>query len=142
MDLSSPALILTQISDNVWYTDTLTKIQILNPTKILIPDTILETSPVPKLLVFIRETFGNVQLIPIQRKHFSDTKALELIKMYCSKKTNNLGQVVSKKYYALSAASALLTHLRTSNMLAFGRNCLKLQYEAKHLGMLIGEALK
>jgi DNA mismatch repair protein MSH4 len=140
IDLSSPVLILTQISDNVWYTDTLTKIQILNPVKVLVPDTIFDTQPLPKLIEFIKESFSHIQMIPIQRKHFNDKTALELISLYGSAKSNNIQQIIARKYYALSATSALLTYLKTVNMLVFAKNCLKLEYQAKHGGMLIDTA--
>ncbi|CAO1340952.1 unnamed protein product [Diamesa serratosioi] len=137
IDLNSPALIMCQLSDNFYYTDTLNKVQTLNPVKILLPDTIFEALPLPKLIELIKVTFEHVHIIPIQRRHFNDKIGLEMITRFCSTKSVNILQMIAKKYYCLSSASALLSFLKTVNLITFGQNCLKLDYQTKHFGMMI-----
>ena len=137
LDINSPVLIICQISDNLQYSDALSKIQVLNPVKILLPDTIFETLPLPKLIEHIKETFSHISLIPVQRRHFNDKLGLEMISNFCSRKSANISQVVARKYYCLSSASALLTYLKTINMMTFAKNCLRVEYQTRQGGMLI-----
>lgn len=119
------------------YSDTLNKIQILNPSKILLPDTIFETIPLPKLVLLIRETFGHINIIPVQRRHFNDKLGLEQLTNFSSRKSKNLLQVISRKYYCLSASSALLSYLKNVSALNFAKNCLRIEYQTKLGGMMI-----
>lgn len=136
VDLNSPILILSQLSDGVHYTDTLNKIQILNPSKILVPDTICEQVPLSKLIVLLRDNFLASSIIPVQRRRFNDKAGLEQISSLCSRKSVNILQIISKKYYCLSSASALLSYLKNISLVTFAQNCLKIDYQTKG-GMLI-----
>lgn len=137
LDTSSPVLVLCQISDNLHYSDTLSKIQLLNPSKILLPDTIFETTPLPKLIELIKESFRHIPLIPLQRRHFNDKSGLELITNFSSRKSKNLLEVIARKYYCLSSASALLNYLKSVVLMNFGANCLRVEYQTRQGGMLI-----
>jgi DNA mismatch repair protein MSH4 len=139
LDLNSPILILCQLSDGIHYTDTLNKIHVLNPVKILVPDTILETNPLPKLIELIKETFHDINIIPVQRRYFNDKAGLEQISSLCSQKSLNIVQIISRKYYTLSAAAALLSFLKNVSLVAFGERCLKLDYQTKG-GLMIDTA--
>ena len=136
LDVNSPTLILCQISDNLHYSDALNKIQILNPKKILLPDT-FEMVPLPKIIQLIKESFSHINLIPIQRRHFNDKLGLDLITNFCSRKSVNILQVIARKYYCLSAASALLSYLKDVTMMTFAKNCLRIEYQTKQGGMMI-----
>lgn len=137
IDENSPKLILCQISDNLHYSDTLNKIQIINPKKILLPDTIFESVPLPKVIQLIKELLGHINFIPIQRRHFNDKLGLELITNVCSRKSVNILQIITRKYYCLSAASALLSYLKEVTMMTFAKNCLRVEYQTKQGGMMI-----
>lgn len=137
MDVNSPSLVLCQISDNLHYSDALNKIQILNPSKILLPDTIFEANPLPKLILLIRETFGHISIIPVQRRHFNDKLGLEQLTTFSSRKSKNILQIITRKYYCLSASSALLIYLKNVNLLTFAKNCLRIEYQTKQGGMMI-----
>lgn len=137
LDVNSPTLILCQISDNLHYSDALNKVQLLNPSKILLPDTIFETVPLPKLIQLIKESFNHISIIPIQRRHFNDQLGLDQITTFCSRKSKNILQIIPRKYYCLSAASALLSYLKNVNMISFAKNCLRIEYQTKQDGMMI-----
>lgn len=136
VDLNSPILILSQLSDGIHYTDTLNKIQILNPSKILLPDTICEQVPLSKLVELLRDNFLGSSIIPVQRRHFNDKAGFEQISSLCSRKSVNILQIIAKKYYCLSSASALLSYLKNISLVTFAQNCLKIDYQTKG-GMLI-----
>lgn len=137
IDINSPMLILCQISDNPHYSDTLNKITMLNPITILLPDTIFETFPLKKLIQLIKENFNHIGLVPIERRLFNDTYGLEQITSLSSQKSKNIIQIIQKKYYCLSAASALLDYLKIVHIISFADNCLRVVYQTKQDGMLI-----
>lgn len=137
IDINSPTLIFCQISDNPHYSDTLNKITILNPITILLPDTIFETFPLTKLIQLIKENFSHINLIPIERRLFNDTLGLEQITSLSSHKSKNIIQIIQRKYYCLSAASALLEYLKLFHKISFADNCLRIEYQTKQGGMMI-----
>lgn len=135
IDVSSPKLVLCQISDNLLYSDSLTKIQIMDPSVILLPDTMLELKP--QLVEFIKDSFPAIQFIPIQRRHFNDKKGLEVLTELASRLSQNILQIISKKYYSLSAAAALLEYLKNIYFMTFVKGCLKIDYQTKFHGVFI-----
>lgn len=136
LDLESPVLILCQLSDSIHYTDAINKIQVLNPSKILLPDTIFDIQPVTKLVELIKENFPHIPIIPVQRRHFNDKSGLDQISSLCSRKSFNILQIISRKYYCLSAAGALLSYLKNVSLVNFAEKCLKVDYQTKG-GMMI-----
>lgn len=127
---------MCQLSDGIHYTDTLNKIQVLNPSKILLPDTIFETVPLPKLVELIKENFPDITIIPVQRRHFNDRFGFEQISKLCSRKSFNILQIISRKYYCLSSAGALLSYLKNVALMNFAENCLRVDYQTKG-GMMV-----
>ncbi|XP_070498674.1 mutS protein homolog 4-like isoform X2 [Chironomus tepperi] len=136
LHIDSPYIILCQLSDGIHYTDTLNKIQVLNPSKILLPDTIFETVPLPKLIELIKENFPDIAIIPVQRRHFNDKYGFDQISKLCSRKSFNILQIISRKYYCLSSAAALLSYLKNVALMNFAESCLKVDYQTKG-GMMV-----
>jgi DNA mismatch repair protein MSH4 len=97
ISINSPSLILCQLSDNFWYVDTMSKIQVLNPTEILVPDTFCDSKFNSKLMDFLQDTFPTVPLVPVPRKNFNDAIALEQIDNLCLSKYKNIRLVIEKK---------------------------------------------
>jgi DNA mismatch repair protein MSH4 len=96
-----------------------------------VPDTIFESQPLPKLLELIRESFGTIAIIPIQRRHFNDKQGIEQISKLCSRKSGNILQIIARKYYCISAAAALLGYLKNVCYVNFADHCLKVDYQTK-----------
>lgn len=133
---------LIQLSDDPWYSGLLTKINIIDPCKIIIPHTIYEAKPETtdgKLIKFIREEYPKLPIEKVVRRHFSETEGIDMIKKYCSEKYRYVKEEVATKYYALSAASALLKYLHHACYIIFKENSLKLEFETKFAHMQIGE---
>lgn len=136
-----PAVNLSQISDDLWYTGLLTQLNILQPVQIILPHTIFDArpeTPDAKLLKFVREQFPNFNISKIPRRHFSDADGLELLNKYCSPKYESVKQSIESKYYALSAVAGLLKYLEHFYNINFIERSLKLEFETKYGHMLIG----
>lgn len=132
---------MIQFSDDHWYTGLLTKINILQPCQVIIPQTLYEAraeTAEGKLMKYLREQFTSLCIVKIPRRHFSDSDGIELIKKYTSKKFSYIIQTISTKYYALSGISALMKYLQHSLHVNFRENTLKLEFEMKYGHLLMG----
>lgn len=137
-----PIAKLIQFSDDHWYTGLLTKINILQPCQIIVPQTLFEAraeTAEGKLMKYLREEFPSLCVVKIPRRHFSDSDGMDLITKYASKKFAYIIQTISSKYYALSAISALVKYLQHSLHVNFRENSLKLEFETKYGHLLMGE---
>lgn len=134
IDIKRPELILSQISDNFWYTGLLTKIAILSPTEILIPQALIDS----KLYLYIKHTYPDVPIKSVPRRQFNDKKALEIIDRICNSKYQSIRNMIAQKYYALIASSALLQYLEYIWNYNFAPNSLKIRYDSKYGCMMIG----
>lgn len=139
---AQPSIKLIQMSDDLWYTGLLNKLNIIQPTQIIVPQTIFDAKPETadgKLIKYLREQFPTFAVIKIPRRNFSDTDGTELINKYCSKKFNHAIQSISSKYYALSAVAGLMKYLQHSIHVSFRENSLKLEFETKYGHLLMGK---
>lgn len=130
------------MSDDHWYTGLLNKLNIIQPAQIIVPQTIYDAKPETadgKLMKYLREHFPQFPVIKIPRRNFSDTDGNELINKYCSKKFNHTIQLISSKYYALSAVAGLVKYLLHSIHVNFRENSLKLEFDTKYGHLLMGE---
>lgn len=140
IDVESPSINLNQLSDDLWFTGLITKLNILQPEKVLVPNTLYDAAAESmdgKLLKYIREQFPYLNIIRVPRRHFNDKDGLELIQKFCSEKHKDIKELITTKYYALSAVSGLLKYLEYSMNLCFVKNSLKLDFNAKYGHMLI-----
>lgn len=138
LDIKRPELIMSQISDNFWYTGLLTKIAILSPTEILLPQALINASNTSKLYLYIKHTYPDVPIRAVPRRQFNDKRALEIIDEIHNSKYQSIRNMIAKKYYALTASSALLQYLEYILNYNFAPNSLKIRYESKHGCMTIG----
>lgn len=130
---------MSQISDNFWYTGLLTKIAILSPTEILLPQALINSSNTSKLYLYIKHTYPDVPIRAVPRRQFNDKKALEIIDYIHNSKYQSIRDMIAKKYYALTASSALLQYLEYIMNYSFAPNSLKIRYESKYGCMTIGK---
>lgn len=140
IDIDSPSINLNQLSDDLWFTGLITKLNILQPEKVLVPHTLYDALPETiegKLLKYIREQFPYLNISRVPRRHFNDKDGLDLVKKVCSEKHKDIMELITTKYYALSAVSGLLKYLELSMNLNFVKNSLKLDFNAKYGHMLI-----
>lgn len=137
-----PVARLIQFSDDHWYTGLLTKINILQPCQMIVPQTLFEAraeTAEGKLMKYLREEFPSLCVVKIPRRHFSDTDGMDLITKYASKKFAYIIQTIASKYYALSAIAALVKYLQHSLHVNFRESSLKLEFETKYGHLLMGE---
>lgn len=137
INVNSPKLHLIQLSDDIWYTNILTKINIHTPIQILLPNQ-MGMDVNSNLLATICATFPSINVAEVSRYYYNDTDGMALIRKYCNKKYENVIDVVAKKYYCLSATSALFHFISHYNII-FADQSLNVQYESKDDTLMIGK---
>lgn len=137
IDINSPTLVLSQLSDDLWFTGLLAKINIYQPREIIVPKTLADTHPRPKILCAIDRIFNNIELVSLDRRHFNDYEGAEILKRLCSVRYKTDLLKISKKYYALTSAAALLKYIGFIADAKFADGSLKVEYHTKYAAMAI-----
>ncbi|XP_055679739.1 mutS protein homolog 4-like [Lutzomyia longipalpis] len=140
VDMNCPTLTMSQFSDDLWYTGTVIKIQMLEPAEIVVPNTVYTEDSLVKdstLIKVILKAFPNIKIKPILRKFFNDVDAMNKITELCSPHCESVKLALEGKYYALTAAGGLFRYLQTILYATFAPESLQIVYEAKYGAMMI-----
>ncbi|KAL6432804.1 hypothetical protein ACFW04_006284 [Cataglyphis niger] len=127
IDLQYPYLILCQISDCQTYVNTLTKINILDPIEILMPETMCERGN--KLYKSIKEKFNALNITPISRIHFNESTGMERVRTLCAREYSTVELIVKQKYYALAAAAALLKYVEYVQHMVYAPKSVRIEFQ-------------
>ncbi|XP_056248692.1 mutS protein homolog 4 isoform X3 [Seriola aureovittata] len=117
-----------------------TKIHILLPLEILMPDTASEKGKGTKLFNLITENFPGVSFTAIQRKYFNERKGLEYIQQLCAPEFGTVLMEVQAKYYCLAAAAALLKYLEFIQNSVYAAKSLKVSFTGSEQTAMIDSA--
>lgn len=137
IDINSPTLVLSQLSDDLWFTGLLTQINIYQPIEIIVPSTLMDAVPTPKFLTVISSVFSKIRLVSLHRRHFNDNDGSERLTRLCAAKYKTVLLKISKKYYALTSASAILQYIGYVAKAEFANGGLKVEYHSKYAAMAI-----
>ncbi|XP_061383646.1 mutS protein homolog 4-like [Danaus plexippus] len=137
VDLRRPNLILCQFSDTLLYTHTLTKINYFNPIEIIVPHTFCEGAQTNQLYQLIKDHFPLVNVTAVQRRHFNDAAGRQNIHTLCAPQYSAVYLLVIHKFYALTAAAAVLKYVEYIQCIVFARESLKIEYHSSENTMII-----
>ncbi|MBN3298758.1 MSH4 protein, partial [Amia calva] len=137
INLKCPELILSQFADTGTYAKIVTKLHILSPLEILMPDTASEKGKGTKLYNLITENFQNVALLAIQRKYFNERKGLEYIQQLCAPEFSTVLMEVQAKYYCLAAAASLLKYFEFIQNSVYAPKSLKVSFRGSEQTAMI-----
>ncbi|XP_023272955.1 mutS protein homolog 4 [Seriola lalandi dorsalis] len=140
LNLKCPELVLSQFADTGTYAKVVTKIHILLPLEILMPDTASEKGKGTKLFNLITENFPGVSFTAIQRKYFNERKGLEYIQQLCAPEFGTVLMEVQAKYYCLAAAAALLKYLEFIQNSVYAAKSLKVSFTGSEQTAMIDSA--
>ncbi|RMX43324.1 hypothetical protein pdam_00014951 [Pocillopora damicornis] len=127
IDLKKPELNLSQFSDNQTYVKVLTKLQILEPLEIIMPNTACE-NPSP-LFKFLSDQIPYANLSSVQRKYFNEAKGLDYVKQLCVPELNTVEMEVASKYYCLATAAALLKYVEFIQNIVYAPGSIKVVFK-------------
>ncbi|KYN19241.1 MutS protein like protein 4 [Trachymyrmex cornetzi] len=130
IDLQYPYLVLCQISDCQTYVNTLTKINVVDPVEILMPETMCEhRGRGNKLYRSIREKFHALNITPISRIHFNESTGMERVRTLCAREYSTVELIVKQKYYALAAAAALLKYVEFIQHIVYAPKSIRIEFQ-------------
>lgn len=137
IDLKNPEVILSQFADNTTYAKVITKLKILTPLEIIMPNTSCEAGNTTKLFALITEHFKNVTFTTVQRKYFNETKGLEYIEQLCASEFSTVFMEIQSKYYCLAAAAALLKYVEFIQNSIYAPKSLKVHFQGSEKTAMI-----
>ncbi|XP_052741489.1 mutS protein homolog 4 [Bicyclus anynana] len=137
IDLRHPHLVLCQFSDTLLYTHTLTKINYFNPVEIIVPHTFCEGAQPNQLYKLIKDQYPFINLSAVQRRHFNDAAGRQNIQTLCAPQYSAVLLQVLHKFYALTAAAAVLKYVEYVQCIVFARESLKVEYHSSENTMII-----
>ncbi|XP_036980935.1 mutS protein homolog 4 isoform X3 [Acanthopagrus latus] len=147
LNLKYPELVLSQFADTGTYAKpcivllkVITKIHILMPLEILMPDTASEKGKGTKLFSLITENFPGVAFTAIRRKYFNERKGLEYVQQLCAPEFGTVLMEVQAKYYCLAAAAALLKYLEFIQNSVYAAKSLKVSFKGSEQTAMIDSA--
>ncbi|OXB54524.1 hypothetical protein ASZ78_005921 [Callipepla squamata] len=137
IDLKTPEVILSQFADNTTYAKVITKLEILTPLEIIMPNTSCEAGNATKLFALITEHFKNVTFTTVQRKYFNETKGLEYIEQLCASEFSTVFMEIQSKYYCLAAAAALIKYVEFIQNSIYAPKSLKVHFQGSEKTAMI-----
>ncbi|XP_077412106.1 mutS protein homolog 4 isoform X2 [Vanacampus margaritifer] len=140
LNLKCPELVLSQFADTGTYAKVITKVHILFPMEILMPDTACDKVKGTKLFSLITENFQGVAFTAVQRKYFNEKKGLEYIQQLCAPEFSTVLMEVHAKYYCLAAAAALLKYLEFIQNSVYAAKSLKVIFKGSEQTAMIDSA--
>jgi DNA mismatch repair protein MSH4 len=79
VNISTGEAVLSQICDNQFYARTLNKLQVFEPTEILVVSTMGPPNPKSKMFQIVEENILDARITTMHRKYWSETTGLEYI---------------------------------------------------------------
>ncbi|XP_063040064.1 mutS protein homolog 4 [Engraulis encrasicolus] len=140
INLKCPELVLSQFADTGTYAKVITKLHVLAPLEILMPDTACDKGKSTKLYNLISENFQNVTLTTVQRKYFNERKGFEYIQQLSAPEISSVLMEVQNKYYCLAASAALLKYFEFMQNSIFAPRSLKVSFQGSDHSAMIDSA--
>ncbi|XP_052072312.1 mutS protein homolog 4-like [Mytilus californianus] len=129
INLKSPVLTLSQFSDTPTYVKTITKLQILLPVEVIMPNTACESGTMTKLFTLVNDQFVNTSLSAVQRKYFNEARGIQYVKQLCVPEFSTIEMEVTSKYYCLAAAAALVKYVEFIQNIVFAPRSMKIVFK-------------
>ncbi|KAK2726313.1 mutS protein homolog 4-like isoform X2 [Artemia franciscana] len=134
---TSPKMIICQIPDSPMYNRTITQLNVFSPSEIIVPVTVTDGLENNHLTETIRRSFPNVPLNAIPRKFFSDQLGLQYVKKLAMPKCASVHHIISQKYYALAAVSALWRYVEYSQNSYYAPKSLHISFQGAEMSTFI-----
>ncbi|XP_013777928.1 mutS protein homolog 4-like, partial [Limulus polyphemus] len=126
LDLRNPELLLSQFSDSQAYVKVLTKLRILEPIEIIVPNTAWENVTGSRIVQQITDQYPDTTIATVQRKYFNEAKGLQYINHLCVPEYSSVEMEVATKYYCLAAGAALLKYVEFIQNVLYAPHSLKI----------------
>ncbi|KAF9359640.1 MutS protein msh4 [Mortierella sp. NVP85] len=136
-NLKTSEVVLCQIADSQTYVRTLQKLNLYEPSEILVPTTAVE--PVnSKLVRIIKESVPSSTITPVARRFFNDSTGLQYIQKYIIKEGSaSLLLGIPTKYFCLAATAAVMRHIEETRNATFLNHSVQFKYQICEGSMVV-----
>ena len=108
VNISTGEAVLSQVCDNQFYVRTLNKLQVFEPTEILIVSTAAPPNPKSKMYQVVEENILGARIIAVDRRYWSETVGLEYIQQLAFKEDVEAIRVaIGGNYFATCCFAAV-----------------------------------
>ncbi|TGO42645.1 hypothetical protein BHYA_0006g00470 [Botrytis hyacinthi] len=138
VNISTGEAVLSQICDNQFYVKTLHKLQVFEPTQILIVSTSGPPNPKSKMYQIVEENILGARIVTVDRRYWSETSGIEYIHQLAFKEDLEAIKVaIGGNYFSVCCFSAALKYIDMSLSLTFAFHSLRVKYQPSEDSMMI-----
>ncbi|KAK7449964.1 MutS domain V [Colletotrichum acutatum] len=130
--------ILSQISDNRFFVRTLHKLQIMEPTHLLIVSSCCPPNPKSRLYSHIEEHMPDAKITSLDRKYWSEMDGLNRIQTFAFREDAEAVKVaIEGSFYATCSFAAAMSFLETEFSVRVVSHSLRIRYQPSEDTMMI-----
>ncbi|OTB06751.1 hypothetical protein M426DRAFT_20846 [Hypoxylon sp. CI-4A] len=138
INITTNEAILSQICDSQFYVKTIHKIQMYEPSKILIVNTAFSASSKSSLLSIIEEELPGTPIEPLDRKYWSENAGLEFIQSLAFREDLEAIKVaIDGNFYATCSFAAAIKYVELSCNVSIMSHSLRVRYQPSENTMMI-----
>ncbi|KAI0148053.1 DNA mismatch repair protein-like protein MutS [Hypoxylon sp. NC0597] len=138
VNITTNEAILSQICDSQFYVKTVHKIQMYEPSTILIVNTAFPPHPKSSLLSIIEEELSGTPIEPLDRKYWSENAGLEFIQTLAFREDLEAIRVaIEGNFYATCSFAAAVKYVELSCHVSIMSHSLRVRYQPSENTMMI-----
>ncbi|PQE12693.1 dna mismatch repair msh4 protein [Rutstroemia sp. NJR-2017a BBW] len=138
VNISTGEAVLSQICDNQFYVKTLHKLQVFEPTQILIVSTAGPPNPKSNMYRIVEEYMLGAKIVTVDRRYWSETAGLDYIQQLAFKEDLEAIKVaIGGNYFSTCCFSAALKYIDMSMSLTFAFHSLRIKFQPSEDSMMI-----
>ncbi|KAI1415853.1 DNA mismatch repair protein-like protein MutS [Hypoxylon sp. FL1857] len=138
VNITTNEAILSQICDSQFYVKTVHKIQMYDPSTILIVNTAFPPHPKSSLLSIIEEELSDTSIEPLDRKYWSENAGLEFIQTLAFREDQEAIKVaIEGNFYATCSFAAAVKYIELSRHVSIMSHSLRVRYQPSENTMMI-----
>ncbi|KAE8448296.1 hypothetical protein EG329_009540 [Mollisiaceae sp. DMI_Dod_QoI] len=136
-NITTGEAVLSQICDNQFYARTLNKLQVFEPTVILIITSCGPPNP-SKMYLIIEENILGAKIVMVDRKYWVESAGLEFIQQLAfTEDVEALKVAVEGNFFATCCFAAALKYIDLSMSVTFAFHSLRIKYQPSEGSMMI-----
>ncbi|GAU96565.1 hypothetical protein RvY_07994-2 [Ramazzottius varieornatus] len=130
IDLRTSVVSLGQYADSASYMKTICKLNALEPSVLIIPETMTAPQNLQPLYTILREFHyqGGPSIVTVQRRLYSEAAGMDLVKKLNLSFDGKLEMELTSKYYCLASLAALITYVESERKLILMPQTLRIEY--------------
>ncbi|KAI1333193.1 DNA mismatch repair protein-like protein MutS [Xylariaceae sp. FL0255] len=138
VNISTNEAIMCQICDTQFYVKTIHKLQMYEPSTILVVNTTLPPNPKSTLLSIIEEEFPDTTIEGLDRKYWSEHAGLGFIQTLAFQHDIEAIKVaIDGNFYATCSFAAVIKYLETACRVSITASSLRIRYQPSENTMMI-----